>query len=323
MNHPISAARPKVSVCMITYNHEKFIVQAIESVLQQDAEFSIELVIGDDASKDGTPALLAALQAAHPERIKLRLNTSNMGMMGNLQATLGECEGQYIAMLEGDDYWSDPGKLRKQIALMDATPTAALSFHPVQIHENGGFVPDRFTREVPAVTTIRDLAHGNYMHTCSVVYRAGLFAKYPESFATSTVGDYFMHMLHARHGDILKLPETMAVYRVHSGGVWSSHKGIEKKVLQYLECMIGNFDEEIDRILIERHASIAVRVLFEEIGSADDAASAANLARCLKYHPQALLTRLRAVSAENTRLSRGGLRSAASGLKRVLLGTKK
>lgn len=281
---------------MLSYNHEKFIVQAVESAMAQRGEFDLELVIGDDASKDATPSLLQQLQARFPDLIKLRLNAANIGMMPNLLATLAECTGDFIAMLEGDDYWDDPGKLQKQLTVMQTHPDAAICFHPVRVHENDRFVPDRFTKEVPAVTSITDLAQGNYMHTCSVMYRAGLVTQFPVSFADSTVGDYFLHMLHAQHGSIHKLPDVMAVYRVHSGGVWSSHKNIDKKVLQYLSCMIGCFDEQVDAAMIKRYNSIAVRVFMKELGGDSDAA---NLERCLAYDKAPLLEALATLAREN------------------------
>jgi glycosyltransferase involved in cell wall biosynthesis len=281
---------------MLSYNHEKFIVQAVESALAQRGEFDLDIVIGDDASKDATPALLQDLQSRFPGQVKLRLNTANIGMMQNLQATLADCTGDYIAMLEGDDYWTDPDKLHKQLAVMQAHPDAAICFHPVQILEGDRFVEDRFTKEVPAITSIADLAQGNYMHTCSVMYRAGLVAQLPASFANSTVGDYFLHMLYAQHGSIHKLPDVMAVYRVHSGGVWSSHKNIEKKVLQYLSCMIGCFDEPINATMIKRYNSIAVRVFMNELGSDADAA---NFERCLAYDNAPLLKALATLAQEN------------------------
>lgn len=289
--------RPRISVCMLSYNHEKFIVQAVESAVAQRGEFELEVVIGDDASKDATPVLLRQLQARYPDQIKLRVNDSNIGMMQNLLATLAECTGDFIAMLEGDDYWTDSAKLQKQLAVMQAHPDVAICFHPVQVHENERFVPDRFTKEVPTITSITDLSHGNYMHTCSVMYRAGLVSQFPASFASSTVGDYFLHMLYAQHGSIYKLPDTMAVYRVHSGGVWSSHKNLDKKVLQYLSCMIGNFDEDINATMIKRYNRIAVRVFIDELGSEADTA---NFERCLMYNKTPLLEALAKLAHENT-----------------------
>lgn len=251
-----------VSVCMITYNHAEFIEQAVMSVIGQRTEFSVDIIIGDDASTDDTPQILTRLRDQYPNKIKLVLREKNVGMMQNFSSTLGRCDGKYIALLEGDDYWSDTLKLSKQVAFMEQNAAFALCFHPVAVSEAGKTVKDRFTNPVPEVTSITDLARGNFMHTCSVMYRNGLVPELPSDFVRSTVGDYFLHMLYARNGSIGRLPDVMAVYRVHAGGVWSAHKNIEKKILQYLDCMIGHFDEPIDNILKDRYRTISARVFF-------------------------------------------------------------
>ena len=97
----------KVSVAMITYNHERFIAQAIESVLMQQTDFAVELVIGEDCSTDKTRAIVCAYGERYPERIRLLLPERNQGMIPNFVATMNACQGQYIALLEGDDYWTD------------------------------------------------------------------------------------------------------------------------------------------------------------------------------------------------------------------------
>ena len=319
MSEGTSTGRVSVSVCMIAYNHQEFIAQAVESVLAQSGNLDIELVIGDDASSDETSAILRKYRQAHPEQIKLRVNRTNMGMMGNLEATLSECTGAYIAMLEGDDYWSDPQKLAKQVAFLEDNPDFALCFHPVRVLENGAFQADRFTRDVAGVTSIHDLAKGNYIHTCSVVYRAGVFSEYPPSFKSSTVGDYFMHMLFARHGLIKKLPDTMAVYRVHGGGVWSAHNNLEKKITKYLECMIGTFDPAIDALLMRRHAEISARIFLSdpEPANRDD-----NMRRCILFGTGHFAAEMLKLQAENQQMQRNPLRKVASRIQRALARTR-
>lgn len=293
---PHKAGEATVSVCMITYNHAQFVEQAVMSVIEQVADFKVDLIIGDDASTDDTPEILQRLRDQFPERIKLELRKSNVGMMENFSSTLGRCNGKYIALLEGDDYWSDSSKLARQVAYLENNADFALCFHPVAVSEGGKTVADRFTLPVPEVTSITDLARGNYMHTCSVMYRNGLVKELPSDFARSTVGDYFLHMLYARGGPIGRLPETMAVYRVHAGGVWSSHKNIERKVLQYLDCMIGHFDDQIDAILKERYRKISARVFF---ALPPDSDRRAQLHDALKYGEDEFLKSLNALQTEH------------------------
>lgn len=194
-------------------------------------------------------------------------------------------------MLEGDDYWTSADKLSKQVSFLEENPTYSLCFHPIQVLENDQLTDvDRFTRVVPETTNIYDLALGNYMHTCSVVYRRTCLDNLPQSLQNSTVGDYFLHMLAARHGPIARLSETMAVYRVHEGGVWSAHRGLEDKILTYLECMIGHFDDDVDELLIKRHKNVAAKNFFNNLYTSD---AADRLHRALRYGTESLLTELR------------------------------
>ena len=110
--------RPTVSVAVITYNHEKFIGQAIESVLMQETAFVVELVIGEDCSTDGTRRIVQAYAEKYPNVIRALLPEKNLGMARNYDAVWQACRGKYIAWLEGDDYWRTPQKLQKQVALM-------------------------------------------------------------------------------------------------------------------------------------------------------------------------------------------------------------
>ena len=265
---------------MLAYKHERFIAQAIESVLQQQTDFPLELVIGEDGSPDRTLEVIRRYASTDKIEIRVRSNAPNIGMMRNFQATLEECRGQYVALLEGDDYWTDAEKLQRQVDLMDSNHKTAICFHPVDVLERGVLVQDRRTRVVPECTTIYDLAQGNYMHTCSVLFRAGLFVDFPPSFLAASAGDYFLHMLNARFGAIQKLERKMAVYRVHEGGAWSEAPNMDLKILQYLECMIGNFAPDVDEILKDRHQRAAFASFMRRV---DEPGSVERLRQCLRY----------------------------------------
>ncbi len=110
---------PLVSVCMITYNQAPFIAQAIEGVLMQKTNFPIELVISDDCSSDGTGKICEQYYTKFPEKINLFLQKSNLGVINNSIKTLSACKGKYIAICEGDDYWTDTLKLQKQVDFLE------------------------------------------------------------------------------------------------------------------------------------------------------------------------------------------------------------
>ena len=214
-----------VSVCMITYNQEKFIAEAIEGVLMQQTNFPIELVIGEDCSTDHTRDICLEYKAKYPDMIKLLLPENNLGMMRNFITTFEACTGKYIALCEGDDYWTDPYKLQKQVDFLEANKDFSICFHPVKIknEKENKIVDDYITRDVQEVTDIYELAEGNYIHTPSVVFRKNAEVETKiASLYNFRVGDYPLHMLNAQYGKIKKIPDIMAIYRA-GVGVWTSN----------------------------------------------------------------------------------------------------
>lgn len=117
---------PFVSVLVTTYNHEKYITQAIESILAQKCNFDFEIVIGEDFSKDDTRKICLELQRKYPQNIKLILNSENKGLLRNFCDTMLQCNGKYIAECSGDDFWNDANKLQKQIDILEANPDVVL-----------------------------------------------------------------------------------------------------------------------------------------------------------------------------------------------------
>lgn len=212
---------------MITYNHEKFIAQAIESVLMQEVNFDYELIIGEDCSTDSTREIIIAYQKKHPDKIRLLLHEKNLGgpIPGkrNFMQTLGAAQGQYITLLEGDDFWTSSHKLQKQSDFLDVHSDFAMCFHNATTVFDGE--PEKsqlfYEGEQKAVFTIEDLIPRNIMVAASVMFRRGLFGEFPEWFHQVWTGDWALHILNAQYGKIGYLNEVMAAYRVHNNGVWS------------------------------------------------------------------------------------------------------
>ena len=221
----------RVSVCLLTYNHERYVAQAIESVLAQEG-VDFELVISEDHSTDGTRAIVDDYAARHPHRIRVLPAPTNVGMTRAFARGIEAARGAYVALLDGDDYWTSPHKLRMQTEYLDAHPECAICFHNVTVAYEDGSVPPHpfhtsepgryFARPVPKpVSTLADVAPGNFMQTCSVMFRRGLFGDFPDWYADLAVADWPLHVLNAEHGDIGYIDADMAVYRVHAGGVWT------------------------------------------------------------------------------------------------------
>jgi glycosyltransferase involved in cell wall biosynthesis len=213
----------KLSVLMITYNHERFIAQALMSVLAQKVNFDFEIVIGEDCSTDGTRDILSNFQRQYPTRIILLSREHNSGVTRNLQDTLAACRGQYVAFLEGDDYWLRDDKLQKQADFLDAHPVCALCCHRAQYLDQTQRSDTYVFPSLPAGSyTIDDLLKRNFVMTCSAMLRREWIGSLPFWFSEMRLGDWPLFALVARHGNIWLLDEIAAVYRVHAGGVWTS-----------------------------------------------------------------------------------------------------
>src|ERR1019366_1015566 len=141
-------AELKVGVLMITYNHEKFIAQALESVLMQKADFPFELVIGDDCSTDGTREIVREYSQKYPEIIRAHLRERNIGAKENFRQVFLASRGRYLALLEGDDYWTDSRKLQLLADVLDAHPETTLRGHRTIRHDEDGARPDEVAARV-------------------------------------------------------------------------------------------------------------------------------------------------------------------------------
>jgi glycosyltransferase involved in cell wall biosynthesis len=222
----------KVSVCMITYNHAKFIAQAIESVMMQETDFDYELVIGEDCSTDRTRERCTEYQKKYTDRIRLLLRERNLGMMHNFAQTFYACAGQYVALLDGDDYWTLPHKLHRQAEFLDTHPDYAMCFTRTLIVFEGNSREPKYGPHLEYrkdTSTIEDLLRGdNFINTCSVMFRNHLFDHFPDWFFSLEAGDYPLNIMNAQHGKIGYIDEAMAAYRIHSKGVYQGSTPIEK-----------------------------------------------------------------------------------------------
>jgi glycosyltransferase involved in cell wall biosynthesis len=221
----------KLSVMIITYNHERFIAQAIESVLVQRVNFDYEIVVGEDCSTDGTRKILMDFHRRYPDRILPLLQNPNIGAMANSIATLSACRGKYLALLEGDDYWTHQDKLQTQVNFLDTHPESAMCCHRVQLLDKtgtAGLGVDVFPTIPCGSYAIDDLLRSNFIMTCSAVLRRDVIGTLPAWYSQMGLGDWPLFVLVASHGKIELMDESMAAYRVHPGSVWSSRPLIHR-----------------------------------------------------------------------------------------------
>ncbi len=214
----------QASVLITTYNQEQVIGQAIESALAQVTDFACEIVVADDGSTDRTRSIICEYQRRFPDRIRPLLRERNLGMMKNFPDAFLECRGQYVACLDGDDYWASPHKLQRQVDFLDAHPEYSVCFHnALMIWEDGSQSP--VVHSPPgrrATYFVGELFRHDFISTSSVgVVRNHLVREFPAWYHTLPVPDWPFFVLHAMHGPIGYLDENWTVYRQHPGGTYS------------------------------------------------------------------------------------------------------
>lgn len=216
--------KPIVSVCVTTYNHGKFIKQCLDSILEQQTNFDYELLLGEDDSTDKTREICKEYADKYPKKVRLFLHSRKNVIRIDGQPTgrynflfnFSRARGKYIALCDGDDYWTDRHKLQKQVDFMNGNKEYALCFHPVQVL--GGGREEIYPAEKPKLT-ILELLKRNYIQTNSVMYRR---QKLVDISTDIMPGDWHMHLYHAKFGKIGYLDDVMSVYRRHAGGIWAS-----------------------------------------------------------------------------------------------------
>ncbi len=238
------SSRPLVSVCIATYNHERFLAQALDSVLMQQGDFTLEILLGEDGSSDNTPAIVRDYAARHPATIraffhkpedKLFINgrqTGRKNFLNNLQ----QARGDFVALLDGDDYWLDPHKLQKQLAMLQANPQLVACCHAAIHVDDDNVVQDGYmghhdVRGGFRDFTLCDVLRKNPVPTLSVLFRNPCLPQYPALFLQTDMADWPLHMLNALRGDIRYVDEKMAAYRLHGGGVWAGFRASMEKTL--------------------------------------------------------------------------------------------
>lgn len=212
---------PLVSISCITYNHEKYIRDAIEGFLMQKTTFPIEILIHDDASTDNTATIVREYEVKYPQLIKPIYQTENQyskkdGTIGRIQR--GRARGKYYATCEGDDYWTDPLKLQKQVEFLEENLDYSACTHSNYISKEGVLTKSSSRIRTKSLI-LEDLVWGIPFQTASLLFRKNAL-KLPDIF-TDSLTDTTLFMLLAERGKIFFMPETMSVYRIHDNGVWS------------------------------------------------------------------------------------------------------
>lgn len=225
-----------VSVLMITYNHENYIRQAIEGILMQQSTFDFELVIANDNSPDNSHSIITDIINNHPLGgiIKYIDRSINVGMQKNFLDAYSNCVGKYIALCEGDDYWTDPLKLQKQVDFLETNLDYVVCFHDCSVvDENSKIKIKSYLTNFKLDYNENDLKKGGWLPTLTRCFR-NVLDKYPDEFKNVNCGDLFLTSYLGFYGKAKFMDFNGANYREHSGGVWSgtNEKNRNRKMIQ-------------------------------------------------------------------------------------------
>lgn len=226
---------PVISIAMLTFNHQDFIVQALEGVLMQNTDFNFKIIVADDKSTDNTRNILLTYQKNYPNKFKLILQNDNVGVHENTLSLIENVEGKYIALCEGDDYWFDSSKLQKQVDFLEHNPEYVLSFHDVQnINFRGALISEsKIPRKNQRNLSSKEMCGSITLPTLSLVFRnkENLFKFKIEDVLN---GDKVLISYLSEYGKSKFHPEIKNVfYRSHDNGIWSSLNNEKQLVNNY------------------------------------------------------------------------------------------
>lgn len=280
----------KVSVIMLAYNIGRYIETAIKGVIRQKTDYPIQLVISEDCSTDDTLEICERYKAQYPELITLVRHEKNVGLQRNFMDAHKHCQGEYIAICDGDDYWIDRNKLQRMTDFMDSHPDFAICFHRVINYYEENHSKSLSNGKQAEITDLLDLCSSNFITNSSSLFRRSYYPVVPEWFSEITSCDYAMHLLNAGHGKVYYFKKPMAVYRKHKQGIWSE-AAEEKRLLAALkarEKVLAYYQNnpQIYEALKKNYTLIAFNLLrhYRTTGKEQEAANMRK--ELLTYHPE-------------------------------------
>lgn len=265
----------KVTVWMSAYNHEKYIARCLDSVLSQKTDFPFDIVLGEDCSGDRTREIVLSYKSRFPDKFKLFLPEKNIGMMQMDMATQPMCTGDYLALLNGDDYWTDENKLQIQADFLDAHHDTVMCYHKATvINEDTGYEFETVYLEESDVLPPESLLLGyNPIMTPTVMMRNIL--PLPDWYCEMPYGDMLTYLLLAAKGNMRYIDKNMSIYRIHESGQWQGDSLYNNllKDLKFYRHMKRQIDVRysglIDRIFAQRYFDIVLHHIRE--GNFDNA----------------------------------------------------
>lgn len=232
-----------VSVFMLVYNQEQCINQTLDSILNQKTNFPFNIVIGEDCSTDNTLSIIRKYQEQHSSKIKIITSEQNVGLIKNFARTIKACDGKYIAICDGDDYWIDENKLQKQVDFLEIHSDFSIVFTDKNdLYSDGTIVAPVLKK--PDVSYFDDLIKGNFIASVTVLFRNTFYQKnLPEWMLKYPYGDWPVYLKTVNNGQKIKFLNTVtANYRKDTG---TSAK-LRKKISEVIEVNL-NILEDISK----------------------------------------------------------------------------
>ena len=241
INKPI-----EVSVCVMTFNHQPFIKECLDGILNQKVGFGVEIIVNDDCSTDETTEIIKEYERLYPNIIRPVYHKENLYWTYKEEhkdyynhIMFPMARGRYIACCDGDDYWTDPLKLQKQYELMEKNPQYSLCHHNYDILCGGRMI--QRTTEIPQIMDLAGAASKGYIQTTSMFFRNPHECLIPENFPfRNTLYQFFWAVRLAEFGDIYYIDEVMDVARQHEGGIFNGSDTRNKFMMS-----AGNIDNMI------------------------------------------------------------------------------
>lgn len=252
----------KVSVLIVSYNQEAYIAEAMDSVLAQQGDFEIEVIVADDFSTDRTLNIINSYVKCienNPKfQVKILPSDHNIGLVRNYQRALEACTGKYLAICEGDDYWLSAYKIQMQIEFMKSHDYCSLCFHNMYIYwqESGNFELFEAGRNLSEdFISTKDLINNNTIGNFSTcLYDAQYLKTIPRKLFELNFADWMFNIVYSQFGQIGHLNEELSVYRKHKGGYWAGRPSIEgvnilyNAIDEYNKFLDFDYDQEFRQI---------------------------------------------------------------------------
>lgn len=240
-----------VSIIIIAFNQEKFIQKAITSCLEQITNFPFEIIIHDDASQDNTPSIIKEFARKYPNKIRLILQNENQYSKGKIISSkfcLPQAKGKYLAFCEGDDYWTDPYKLQKQIDIFIQNPSISLCYTATKWVFNDAIKNEKINRHYNSSRFVSNreviMKGGGVTDTVSTMVRKDIYDDMAEWYDLSPVGDVALYLLSIIRGRVYYLKEVTCVYNRGVSNSWTQNNKLNiDHQINYLKRLIKMKDE--------------------------------------------------------------------------------